>query len=34
MAKLYNFNEAYNLADLLYDVKISENDFEDIALNG
>jgi len=34
MANLHNFNAAYSLADSLYDVKATESDFEDIALNG
>ena len=31
---LNNFNAAYGLADSLYGVTVSENEFEDIALNG
>ena len=31
---LHNFNAAYSLADTLYGVMTSENEFEDIALEG
>lgn len=31
---LHNFNAAYGLADSLYGVTVTENDFEDIAFNG
>ena len=31
---LHNFNAAYGLADSLYGITLSENEFEDIALNG
>lgn len=31
---LHNFNAAYGLADSLYGITVSENEFEDIALNG
>lgn len=31
---LHNFNAAYGLAESLYDVTLTENEFEDIALNG
>ena len=32
--KLYNFNAAYNDADTLYGLTVSETEFEDIALDG
>lgn len=31
---LHNFNAAYSLADSLYGITVSENEFEDIALDG
>lgn len=31
---LYNFNAAYSLAESLYGITVSENEFEDIAMDG